>query len=126
MLNKMIITPWIKSLATVSAGLFLTGCMAEVIDSTSPENNATSVARYIDVAATFNVDMVASSITDASFTLFNTTTKNTVDADIHYDSENKIASLVPKMPLGRLTTYEATLSETIEASGNADIKEDYV
>ncbi len=126
MLNQMTVTPWVKSLAIVAAGLLLTGCMAEAIDSTSPESNATSVARYTDVAATFKVDMVASTITGASFTLFNTTTKNTVDADIYYDGENKIASLVPKMPLDRLTTYEATLSETIEASGNADIKEDYV
>ncbi len=96
-----------------------TGTDAPTVSSTSPADNASNVARDAQITATFNKDILNTSVNASSFTLSGSGADNIVGS-VSFDGVNNVVSFIPGTPLSMLTTYTATLSsDIIDLSGNA-------
>ncbi len=91
------------------------------VSSTTPVNEAINVSRDTSVTATFDDDMIASTIDDASFTLSNT---GSVSGSVSFDAVTNIATLDPDSDLTLMTTYTATLGVDI-TNLDGDALEEY-
>ncbi len=88
------------------------GSSAPTVSSVTPADAATGVARTSTITATFDEDMLSTSIDGTSFTLANSsTTAGTVTFD-----GSRVATFTPTNKLAAMSTYTATLS-----TGNADL-----
>jgi hypothetical protein len=95
------------------------GSSAPGVSSTSPADNASEVARNSNITATFNEDILNTSVDAISFTLAQSGVDNTAGS-VSFDGENNVASFTPDSPLANLANYTATLSTAIiDLSGNA-------
>lgn len=113
--------------------LFLSSCGggggssvgAPTVSSTSPADNASNVARNSTITATFNQDILNTSIDAGSFRLKRMDDGFLLGNIVSFDGETNVASLTPPNSLDILTTYEVTLSnDIIDLSGNA-LQSDY-
>ena len=94
---------------------------APTISSTSPEKSATTVALNSIATATFNKDIFAKSVDDASFTLKNSVLNHSgaVSGIINFDALTNTISFTPNNNLDVLTSYTASLSTSItDLNGN--------
>ncbi len=87
------------------------------VSSVTPVDRANDVARDSVITATFDEDMLDTTVDDTSFTL----SGNSAAAGIvAFDGSTNVASLTPDSELDLLTTYTATLTTAItDLSGNA-------
>ena len=91
---------------------------APTVSSTSPDNNATSVAVSTAVTGTFNEPIAPATLTAASFHL-NDGVDN-VTGTVSLNAAGTIATFTPSAPLADNTTYTATLATAItDVAGNA-------
>jgi ELWxxDGT repeat protein len=93
------------------------------IVATSPETLAIVVPLDKVITATFDTDIVPSSITTDTFTL--STGGNPVAGQIAYDEASKTATFTPDNPLTELTQYTASLSMEIVSINNISLTSDY-
>ena len=92
---------------------------APTVSTTTPASNATDVARYTTLTATFDEDIFATTVDAASFTLAKTGAGNT-PASVSFDGATNVASLNSDNPLAILANYTAILTTAItDLSGNA-------
>jgi len=92
---------------------------APIISNTSPVDNANDAALNSIVTATFNEDILSTSVNATSFTLAKTSGGITIGS-ISFDGSSNIASFTPTDALSKSTTYTATLNINItDLSGNA-------
>jgi len=106
--------------------LFLSACggggggsSAPGVSSTSPADNASEVARNSNITATFNKDILNTSVDATSFTLATSSGENTAGS-VSFDGADNIATFTPTDSLANLANYTATLSTAIiDLSGNA-------
>ncbi len=90
---------------------------APTVSSTTPLDAATSVLRTSTVTATFDEDIIATTVDDSSFTLANT---SNTDGTVSFDAITNITTFTPNNNLALMSTYTATLSTTItDLAGNA-------
>ncbi len=95
------------------------GSSAPAVSSTSPADNASSVARDSNITATFNEDILNTSVDETSFTLATSSGENTAGS-VSFDGADNIATFTPTDSLANLASYTATLSTAIiDLSGNA-------
>ncbi len=95
------------------------GSSAPNISSTSPADNTSEVARNSNITATFNEDILNTSVDTTSFTLAKSGVDNTAGS-VSFDGENNVASFTPDSPFANLANYTATLNTAIiDLSGNA-------
>jgi len=104
-----------------SLGFWLGGCgnpikqftpgNPEVI-STFPASGAIGVAISVEVSATFNKDMNASTINTSTFTL--SSAGGPVTGAVTYDSSSKTATFKPSAALLEITTYTATIAAGVK------------
>jgi hypothetical protein len=91
-----------------------------VITMTVPVSAATGVFVAGSIAAHFNKNMDAATLTETTFTLMEALSSLTVSGSLTYDAENKIVTFVPSANLKFNTEYTATLSEGAkDFEGNA-------
>src|SRR3989338_987816 len=84
------------------------------VSSTSPSDNATSVALSTSITATFGEAMDAATITASTFTLDNGAT-----GTVAYDTNTKTATFTPSSNLTSGTTYTATITTSVkDVAGN--------
>ncbi len=108
------------------SGLILVSCggggsssSAPTVSSSSPADNASNVSRNSIITATFNKDILNTSVDAISFTLAKSGANNTAGS-VSFDGVNNVVSFTPDNPLAMLSTYTATLSSAIiDLSGNA-------
>jgi hypothetical protein len=87
------------------------------VSGVTPADGATDVARDTNVSATFDEDIFASTVDNASFSL---TGDNAVSGTVSFDGTTNVATFTPQSDLGLLTTYTATLTTDItDLAGNA-------
>ena len=86
---------------------------APKVDSVVPQEDATRVARGVDVTATFSVGMQAASV-KSSFKLYKKGTTTALTASVSYDAESRKATLNPfgtsTTLLTKGVTYKAVVS----------------
>jgi methionine-rich copper-binding protein CopC len=82
---------------------------APAVSSETPAAGATGVATNTTVSATFNLALLASSVTGSNFVL-KSSSGSTVAATISYNSTTDTATLAPSGLLSNSTTYTATIS----------------
>lgn len=88
------------------------------VSSTSPVDGALDAARTSDITATFNEDIFAITVDDASFSLVNASSES-VSGSVSFDAIGNIASFTPAARLAMQADYTATLSTAItDLSGN--------
>lgn len=88
------------------------------VSATSPADAATDVSRATVVTASFDEDILATSVDAGSFSLQDGT--GTVAGTVIFDATDNIATFVPAQQLGLLRDYTATLTSAItDLSGNA-------
>lgn len=80
------------------------------VSSVSPLNGATDVSRAAPVTATFNMNLLANSVSDSSFSL---ALNGPVAGAVSFDAASKTATFTPTDTLAVLSTYTATLSTGI-------------
>ncbi|MCP3994521.1 MAG: hypothetical protein GY722_05575 [bacterium] len=115
----LFVTPIVFALGSCSGGSGGNGTdtTAPTTISVAPADGATDVALDSVVTATFDEDMLATTVNGASFTLTGNTAAGGV---VTFDSQTNVASFTPDRALGRLTTYTATLTTDIaDLAGNA-------
>jgi hypothetical protein len=96
-----------------------TGTDTALSVSLTPGDGASNVDRTGSIAATFNRDMLATSIDDTSFTLSSVTAGN-VNASVSFDATTNVATLTPVSKLGMNQSHSVSLSTAItDLSGNA-------
>ncbi len=108
---------------TLTMSLLVTACgggssdtTPPTVSSVTPVDAATAVDRTTAVTATFNENMLATSIDTTSFTLANSSTAEGV---VTFDG-SKVATFTPTNSLALMSTYTATLSTAnTDLSGNA-------
>lgn len=84
--------------------------LAPSVISATPTAGATGVDRNIITTATFDEDILGTTVDDASFTLSN---DSNVGGTVTFDGASNVATLVPTSQLALLTTYTASLSTGI-------------
>ena len=95
-----------------------TDTTAPTVISTTPTANASSVVRSSDLTATFDEDMLATSMVANSFTLADSDSSN-ITGSVTFNSPTNVATFSPDRPLTMLTSYSATLTTAIaDLSGN--------
>lgn len=80
------------------------------VSSVSPAADGTDVLRSAPVTATFNMDLLANSVSDSSFTL---ALNGPVAGAVSFDASSKTATFTPTQSLAVLSTYTATLTTGI-------------
>jgi peptidoglycan/xylan/chitin deacetylase (PgdA/CDA1 family) len=94
---------------------------APTVSAIAPANNATGVARTVNVTATFSEPMTASSINGSTFTLAKVvsgTATAPVGAAVTYDPATSKATLDPSVDLDPSAKYNATVK-----SGSSGVKD---
>ncbi len=89
-----------------------TDTTAPTVSSVTPANEATGVAKTSTVTATFDEDMLSTSIDGTSFTLANS---SSTAGRVTFDG-SRVATFTPTNNLVLMSTYTATLS-----TGNTDL-----
>ena len=89
------------------------------VTSTSPASGATGVALASTVAATFSIDMDASSFTSSAFTLNGP--GGPIAAAVAYDGSSRTATLTTTAGLAYSTLYTATLATTVHSTAGAPL-----
>lgn len=127
-------TPFVAGLLLLSAATLLTACnddsssvdsdtddgtnvtpiiadtVAPLVISSTPSAGATNVSRTSSITATFNEDILGTTVHDASFTL---SSGSSVDGTVTFDGTSNVTALAPFNTLAMLTTYTASLSTDI-------------
>ncbi|MBN4063323.1 Ig-like domain-containing protein [Cardiobacterium sp. AH-315-I02] len=107
------------SLIACGGGGGSSGSNPTTVSSTSPANNAIDVARNSTIIATFNQDILNTSVNATSFTLAKSSGENTAGS-VSFDGLNNVASFTANDRLALLSSYTVTLSTAItDLSGNA-------
>jgi hypothetical protein len=101
---------------------FTTVSGAPAIVSKTPTAAANGVATATSVAAAFNRDMKASTLTTSTVTL--TGPSGPVTATVTYDATSDTAKLTPAAPLASGTTYTATVSGSVQSSAGVPMGSD--
>ncbi|MFH0814070.1 MAG: Ig-like domain-containing protein, partial [Pseudomonadota bacterium] len=83
---------------------------------------ATGVSTSSTVTATFNVDMNASTLTNATFALGQGTLLTPVTGSVSYSSSNRTVTFTPSTALQANTLYTATLSTGAQGSGGCALQ----
>ncbi len=119
----------IFSIASMLMVLVWTGCTKDEdpgvrpqVISTSPVNEATSIATNNDVTATFSVEMDPATITDSKFTLQQGTTSVAGTTDY----TGTTASFIPTAELAPNTLYKATLTTEVKNLAGTGLAKNYV
>lgn len=87
------------------------------VTSTSPIDGATGAPRNTTLSATFNKDILATSVDTSSFSLSDSAA---LSGTVSFNGDTNVASFTPDRPLDLLTTYTATLTTAItDLSGNS-------
>ena len=94
---------------------FATAAAAPAVASKTPAAGATGVPVSQAVTATFDRDMDAATITNATFTL-KKLSDSPLAATVTYDAGTRTATLTPSAPLEAGTAYQATLSSAVHGS----------
>ncbi len=114
--NKNVRRYTVAMFAIIVIAVSLIGCEAAIIipevNSTSPTNNAFSVAVNGNITATFNTAMDPTTITDSTFTVSDGTTA--VVGNVTYDVVNKEAIFSPTEILEYAQEYTATLTTGVQ------------
>ena len=100
------------------------GTSTPTVSSTSPEDVATGVARDSTITATFDDDILATTVDATSFTLSEAGSGST-SGSVSFDAINNVASLTPDNALEKLTTYTANLSTAITDLDGNPLSSDY-
>ena len=88
------------------------------VGTTSPADAATGVSRATIVTASFDEDILATSVDAGSFTLQDSL--GAVAGTVAFDGDTNVATFIPSQPLGLVRDYTATLTTAItDLSGNA-------
>lgn len=91
--------------------------VATWVSDTTPAPNASGVARDIVLMATFDRDILTTSVDDRSFTL--STDAGPATGTVSFDGNTNVARFAPATPLPLLATATATLTTAIaDLSGN--------
>jgi len=110
----------------VLLGLVVGGCVpdttAPTVSSTSPAASTTGIARNTTVTATFDEDIFAVTVDGTSFTLAST---DSVSGTVSFDATTNIATFTPTNQLVTITTYGATLSDSITDLHGNELDSDY-
>ena len=94
-----------------------TGLTPSNVSSTSPAADATGVEPGAVVTASFNEDILGTSVDGSSFTLQDN--QGPVTGTVSFDGANNVATLTPAKSLSLLDTYTATLTTAVtDLSGN--------
>ena len=94
-----------------------TGLTPSNVSSTSPAADATGVEPNAVVTASFNEDILGTSVDGSSFTLQDN--QGPVTGTVSFDGANNVATLTPAKSLSLLDTYTATLTTAVtDLSGN--------
>lgn len=93
-----------------------------VVSSVTPASGATDVARNTTVTATFNEDVLGTSVDNTSFTL---SAANSVGGSVSFDGLNNIATFTPDSDLAVMTNYTATLTSSITDLSGDSLGDDY-
>lgn len=89
------------------------------VSFTNPVSAAAAVPRNQKITATFDGDMIASTI-PAAFTVANTTTPGAVAGTATYDATNRIATFTPSGLLPASSAFAATITTAVkDLAGNA-------
>jgi hypothetical protein len=111
-----------RLIAPFALVLAIAACTAPLgeltVESYSPEDGATDVARDAVVTATFNRNVAADSL-DGNFTL--TGGGSSVDGEVTWDVASLTATFTPDALLAYDTTYTATLSGDITTPNNVTV-----
>ena len=90
---------------------------APTISNTTPANDATNVERNATFSATFNEDMIASTVNGTNITLSD---GSNVAGAVSFDAMTNVATFTPTNELALLRNYTANLNANItDLSGNA-------
>ena len=98
------------------------GANSSIVASVSPANGATGVSRSAAVTATFNTDIFAKTVSEASFSL---AAKEPVDGTVSFDALANRTTFTPTQELSMLTSYTATLSTDITDLAGDGLSEVY-
>jgi hypothetical protein len=85
------------------------------VNSTTPGSGATNVDSVTPVTATFSQAIDTTTLNGSTFTL--STSAGAVTGSMSYDSTSQTARFTPSQPLQPGTTYTATISGVVAASG---------
>ena len=89
------------------------GSSSDVDITTSPADGATAVERNATVTATFDTDMMASTIDGSSFSVSDSETMQNLAGAVAFDAVSNVATFTPTSDLGVLRSYSAALADTI-------------
>ncbi len=92
------------------------------VSSVTPASGATDVARNTTVTATFNEDVLGTSVDDTSFTL---SAADSVSGSVSFDGLNNIATFTPDSDLAMMANYTATLTSSITDLSGDSLGDDY-
>ena len=91
--------------------------VSPTLSNTTPVNDATNVERNATFSATFNEDMIASTVNGTNITLSD---GSNVAGAVSFDTNTNIATFTPTNELALLRNYTANLNTSItDLSGNA-------
>jgi hypothetical protein len=93
------------------------------VSSTSPASGATSVATSAAVTATFDEDILGTSVSTGSFTLADS--QGPVAGAVTFDGASDVATFTPSQSLSLLSTYTATLTTAIDNLSGNGLATDY-
>lgn len=94
---------------------------------TNPLNDATGVPVSNKITATFSEDMAPLTITEATFTVVNTTLGGiAVPGDVTYAAGARTATFAPISDLAGNNTFTATIKASVEDLAGNTLAEDYV
>jgi len=98
---------------------------APKITSVFPASGAAGVTIEVQVTATFDKNMDASSINTDSFTLTYNTGLNTVTGTVSYSSSGKTVTFTPSAQLSFSKLYTATVSNAVKDSDGNPLENSY-
>ena len=84
--------------------------MPPTVSGVSPANGATEVSRSISLTASFDSDLLASTVSETSFTL---ASNGSIDGTVSFDVLTNTATFTPDKSLALLSSYTATLTTDI-------------
>lgn len=94
--------------------------IAPSISSVSPGNGAASIPVNRKVEVLFSEPLTASTLTSASFTLYNVYTRSNVAGSVSYNADTRLATFTPSRTLANRTRYRITLTTAIkDLAGNS-------